>query len=129
MVLHYKSYLKLNSRLLRKNQTREEELLWFHLRKRNIEGYQFYRQRPVDKYIVDFICLKLKLIIEVDGTDHEYRYSEDIKREIELKNLGYIVFRIKNSQVRDNLEGVVVAIKEIVKCLKNNEPVVNFDNC
>lgn len=114
MVLCYRSYLKENSRNLRRNQTKEEKLLWFHLRNKKISNYQFYRQKPIDDYIVDFVCIKLKLIIEVDGSDHEYRYEEDQTRQKRLENLGFYVFRIKNDQVRNNLEGIIKAIEQII---------------
>lgn len=70
MKTQYSPILKRNSRLLRNNQTKEEQLLWFHLRKKNVHGYLFSRQKPIGNYIVDFVCFKLKLIIEVDGSDN-----------------------------------------------------------
>jgi len=126
MVLHYQSYLKNYSRVLRNNCTKEEQLLWFYLRKRNILGFQFYRQRPIDDYVVDFVCMKLKLIIEVDGSDHEYKYDEDLLREEKLKNLGFIILRIKNNQIRNNLEGVVKFITENVDSLSKRGKLINI---
>jgi len=118
MKVPYSPTLKVNSRLLRNNQTKEEQLLWFHLRRKNLKGYLFSRQKPIDNYIVDFVCFKLKLIIEVDGTDHEYRFDEDVVRQKSLEKLGFYVFRVRNEQVRKNLEGVIEAIKIVIDDLE-----------
>lgn len=128
MKIYYQKYLKQNSRILRNNQTEEEQLLWFHLRKKQIKNKQFYRQKPINNYIVDFICPKLKLIIEVDGTDHEYRIDEDLVREKELERLGFYIFRIKNKQIKNNLRGVVEAIELVVEDLENGKKLPDFDD-
>ncbi len=98
---------------LRKKQTKPEQLLWFGLRKNNL-NYKFRRQYGIEKYIVDFYCHELKLIIEVDGTDHSYRYEEDIVRQNYLEKLGYKILRYRNKQVEETLEDVVVDIQ--MKC-------------
>ena len=98
---------------LRQNQTKPEQLLWFGLRKNKL-NYKFRRQHGIDNYIVDFYCHKLKLIIEVDGSDHKYRYDEDMTRQTKLENLGYKILRYKNEQVEKHLENVVEDIK--IKC-------------
>jgi len=69
-VLHYNSYLKEKARKLRKNLTESEQVLWSRLRRKQVLGVQFYRQRPIGKYIVDFYCPKAKLVIEIDGSQH-----------------------------------------------------------
>ena len=61
--------------------------------------------------MVDFYCHGLKLVIEVDGSDHEYKYEEDTKRQKELEKIGYKVLRYKNQQVEKFLENVVTDIK------------------
>ncbi|MCK5478802.1 MAG: endonuclease domain-containing protein [Methylococcales bacterium] len=58
------------ARNLRKNQTDAEQVLWFQLRRKRFLNYKFRRQFPIEPYIVDFICLELKLIIELDGSQH-----------------------------------------------------------
>ncbi len=83
---------------LRKNPTKPEELLWFGLRKNNL-NYKFRRQHGIGKYIVDFYCHKLKLIIEVDGSDHDYKYDEDMVRQQELEKQEYKILRYRNQQV------------------------------
>jgi len=62
--------IKHHARKLRKNMTDAERLLWQHLRNRQLGGYKFRRQRPIGPYIVDFVCLEKKLVIEVDGGQH-----------------------------------------------------------
>lgn len=128
MKIYYQSYLRQNSRSLRNNQTKEEQILWFHLRKKQIYNQQFYRQKPIGNYIVDFVCPRIKLIIEVDGSDHEYKYEEDIKRQKDLENLGFYIFRIKNKQIHYNLKGVMQAIELVVNSLKKGENPSSFDD-
>lgn len=118
MKIYYKQYLKNNSRILRNNQTKEEKLIWFYLRKKQIHNQQFFRQKPIGNYIVDFICPKLKLIIEVDGLDHDYKYDEDVIRQKELESLGFCFFRVRNEEVRDNLLGVIKSIEMKVQSLE-----------
>ena len=78
-------------------------------------GYQFNRQFPIDKYIVDFICRKLKLIIELDGYSHEFKYDEDIMRDLHFAELGYRVLRFTEQQVRHDLDNVAEAIEQTVE--------------
>jgi very-short-patch-repair endonuclease len=65
-----KKILKYRARTLRKNMTDAEEMLWKYLRKKQINNLQFYRQRPLGKYVVDFYCPNKKIVIEVDGSQH-----------------------------------------------------------
>jgi very-short-patch-repair endonuclease len=85
--LHYNHNLINYARKHRREGTKGEALLWKKvLRDRNMEGYQFNRQLPVGNYIVDFICRKLNLIIEIDGSSHLGREVQDRKRQDELKS-------------------------------------------
>ena len=101
---------------LRNRMTAEEELLWNYLRN-NAWGYKFRRQHPLFMYVADFYCHQLKLIIEIDGSIHEL---EDVKRndairENHLKSLGLKVIRFKNEEVLNNLEIVLIKIKELIQ--------------
>ncbi|WKZ20402.1 MAG: DUF559 domain-containing protein [Candidatus Jettenia sp. CY-1] len=71
MRIYYNPKLKALSRELRKNSTLSEILLWNKLKARKMRGYQFMRQKPIDNYIADFYCSKLRLVIEIDGNSHE----------------------------------------------------------
>ena len=94
-----KKELKQRSRNLRKNQTDAEKLLWYHLRSRQMENTKFRRQHPVGGYIVDFICLEKRLIIEIDGGQHNEQVEYDAKRTRYLESLGYNVIRFWNHDV------------------------------
>ena len=101
-----KRHLLHHSRHLRNNPTDVERLLWQHLRKKQMVGLKFRRQQPVDNYIVDFICLENKLIIEVDGGQHSLQKVEDEKRKAYLEKNGFKVLRFWNNEVLENMEGV-----------------------
>lgn len=106
------------ARELRSNLTNAEQFLWQRLRLRQLDGHKFRRQRPVGSYIVDFVCLKVKLIIEVDGGQHGDNKVYDGKRDHWLKLHGYRVLRFWNNEVLSNIEGVM----EIVQGAANEPP-------
>jgi very-short-patch-repair endonuclease len=92
--------------------TDAEKLLWSNIRSKQLKGYQFYRQKIIGNYIVDFYCPKAKLIIELDGGQH-YRVEgkEDDKiRDNYMKNIGLKVLRFSDREVFENLEGIVERI-------------------
>ena len=97
---------------LRNKMTHAEELLWNYL-KTNEWGYKFRRQHPLFMYVADFYCHQLKLIIEVDGSIHEVEdvKRNDIIRENHLKDLGLKIIRLKNNDVINHVENVLVQIK------------------
>ena len=99
---------------LRHRSTDVELKLWYHLRDRRFNGYKFRRQKPVGKYIVDFVCREAKLIVELDGGQHADAIEFDQLRTDELSSLGYKVIRFWNSEVIENFEGVLERIKEEV---------------
>lgn len=94
----YNKNLKLPSRDLRSNMTDAEQLLWSRLRRKQILGLQFYRQKPLLNYIVDFYCPAVNLVIECDSGQH---YTEDgleahRNRELTLNELGLLTLRFSN---------------------------------
>jgi len=95
------------ARLLRKRMTEPELILWSQLRKGQVGGHKFRRQHPVGPYVVDFACLKARLIIEVDGGHHSTQRKDDRERDANLAALGFTVLRIWNDDVRHNLSGVL----------------------
>ncbi|MFO7655822.1 MAG: endonuclease domain-containing protein [Bacteroidales bacterium] len=104
----YRRNLKPFARKLRKNSTPGEIVLWDKvLKTRKFHGFQFNRQFPLGNYIVDFICRKLNLIIEVDGYSHNFKYEEDMRREEFLKGLGYNILRFDEMEVRLDLDNVI----------------------
>ncbi len=104
------------ARNLRKNMTKQERRLWQFLRKKNINNLKFRRQYPIGKYIVDFICNEKKLIIEIDGGQHNeaQNISYDQERTEYLESKGYTIIRFWNNDIDNNIEGVY---QEILKYL------------
>jgi very-short-patch-repair endonuclease len=80
--------------------------LWTHIRTRQLGGFKFVRQEPVDRYYVDFVCRERRLIVELDGGQHAENL-EDKHRDHALSALGYRVIRIWNNDVIENLDGVL----------------------
>ncbi|MDR3424753.1 MAG: DUF559 domain-containing protein [Alphaproteobacteria bacterium] len=96
---------------LRKDPTLSERILWAELRiAMRDRGFRFRRQHPIHPYIADFICLKLRLIVEVDGLSHDTRLDQDKRRDAYLRKVGYEVMRFMDEDVMTNREGVVLAI-------------------
>jgi len=108
--MHYDNKnLKTLARELRKNLTDAERLLWSKLRRKQIRQLQFYRQRIIGSYIVDFYCPKDKVVIEVDGGHHysEQGAESDKLRDTHITSLGLRVLRFSNIDVLQNIDGVM----------------------
>ena len=99
---------------LRKEPTPPESKLWAYLRGNKLNGVSFRRQHAIGKYIVDFCSVKMKLIIELDGNQHMEQSEYDIARSIYLESLGYKVMRFWNSQVMNDIEGVIRSIEIVL---------------
>jgi len=80
-----------------------------------MHGYDFHRQKPIDNYIVDFFCHKLKLVIEIDGESHNSKTEEDRDRQKRLETIGLHVLRFLDSDVKNNTKGVLEAIEKWIK--------------
>jgi very-short-patch-repair endonuclease len=115
----YNPKLKENSRTLRSNMTDAEQMLWHHLRRKQIQGVQFYRQKPLLSFIVDFYCPAAKLVIELDGSQHfeAGHQAKDQARDAALAGLGLRVLRFDNRQVLLETDAVLAVINETVKGL------------
>jgi very-short-patch-repair endonuclease len=98
------------ARTLRQRSTEAEKLLWSKLRGRRFDGIKFKRQVPIANYIVDFVTLDLKFVIEVDGGQHGERVAQDAERTRVLEEWGYHVVRFWNNDVLENIDGVLEAI-------------------
>jgi very-short-patch-repair endonuclease len=106
------------ARTLRKRSTEAEKLLWSRLRGRRFEGIKFKRQVPIGSYIVDFIALDLKIVIEVDGGQHDVRAVRDAERTRILEEWGYHVVRFWNNDVLGNIDGVLEAILQELQLVR-----------
>ena len=102
--------LKQRSRDLRKNLTDAEQKLWQKLRNKQINDHKFRRQFVLGNYIVDFICLDKRLIIEVDGGQHMENVDYDSQRDEWLKNQNFKVLRFWNNQVLNEIDSVLEVI-------------------
>ncbi len=104
------------ARQLRRNATDAERALWNILRNRQVSGCRFRRQAPIGPYIVDFVCLENRLVIEVDGGQHGERMGYDDRRTAWLEDEGYRVIRFWNNQVLEEMkavrEAIFVAVRE-----------------
>lgn len=109
----YEPHLKALARELRRNMTLGEVILWRHLQRKQMCGYDFDRQRPIDRYIVDFYCKHLRLAIEVDGSSHdgEVAKQNDFDRQSRLESLGVRFLRFSETQVRYQTNTVVRTIE------------------
>lgn len=111
-MLPYNRNLKPFSRQLRSNMTEAEQKLWARLRRKQVCGLQFYRQKPLAGYIVDFYCAAAQLVIELDGSQHlEPQAMEyDRQRTLALEKLGLRVLRFDNRQVLLEMEAVMAVV-------------------
>lgn len=109
-IIKYRSDLKIRARELRNNQTLAEKQVWQEIRKKNL-GVEFHRQVPILDYIVDFYCHEIGLIIEIDGSTHEYSFLEDAKRQARLEAEGLRILRFKNEAVFGELDLVISGIQ------------------
>jgi very-short-patch-repair endonuclease len=118
-MLNYRPDLKHTARRLRSEMTDAEQKLWFYLRRKQLNGVQFYRQRPIGRYIVDFVAPTIKLVIEVDGSQHftGSNLTYDSERTDFLVSSGYQVIRFDNLQVL----GDTGAVLEIINSKILNE--------
>jgi very-short-patch-repair endonuclease len=103
-----------SARGLRQRQTDAEKALWVKLRNRQLQRVKFRRQQPMGSYIVDFVSFERRLIVEIDGGQHneDKRKKRDAERTTKLEESGYRVIRFWNNEVLVNLEGVLEKIQE-----------------
>jgi len=111
-IIKYRKNLKHLASKLRKRMTLSEILLWNNIKNKKLLGYDFDRQKPIGKYIVDFYCKDLKLAIEIDGNSHsgEDKCIYDAKRETDIRNLNIDVIRFDDLEVKKNMSGVLEAL-------------------
>jgi very-short-patch-repair endonuclease len=123
-IIPYNPKLKEFARQLRNNSTETEIYLWLKLKGKQMYGYDFHRQKPIDNYIVDFFCNKLMLAIEVDGYSHEFLevYNKDIIKEKRLNELGIHVLRFSDYQVLKDMENVLLAIEYFIFEFEKTHP-------
>jgi very-short-patch-repair endonuclease len=115
---HYDPRLKQLARKLRKSMTEAEVIMWQRLRKKQVHNTQFFRQKIIGTYIVDFVAPSKNLIIEIDGGGHFQDGSlieKDLVREDYLKNQGFTILRFTNTEVMQNIDGVFLKIFDFIE--------------
>jgi len=125
---NFKKMIRKRAKELRKNMTYTEKLLWNKIRKRQL-GVKFRRQHAIGKYIPDFYSPEIALVIEIDGDAHSIpgRKEKDIDKDYFYRSMAIDVLRIYDSEIIDNLDGVVCMIHSIIKeKIKDTERVVKW---
>lgn len=100
------------ARSLRRRMTDAEQRLWYHLRARRLSGYKFRRQHVVGPYVVDFVCIEARLVVEADGGQHAADGARDARRTRYLENRGYRVLRFWNDEVLRDTRAVLEGIEQ-----------------
>ncbi len=116
-MLRYKTTLKPLARNLRSNLPNAEQILWSRLRRKQLFGLQFYRQKPIAGYIADFYCAACCLVIELDGDSHyqEGAQVRDHIRDEVMRGMGLRILRFNNADVTENIEGVLLRVCEVIE--------------
>ena len=107
-------------KVLRNNAPTAERILWQQLKGKNFNGLKFRRQYSIDRYVVDFYCAELRLAIELDGETHlgQEQQEKDRFRQNEIEKTGIRIARFRNTDIFNNLEGVLNRLDEYVKKLR-----------
>jgi very-short-patch-repair endonuclease len=127
MVIKYNPKLTEFARQLRNNATKSEIKVWQCLKRSQLFGYDFHRQKPIDEYIADFFCNTLQLVIECDGYSHEIQevWNKDVKKTNRFNELDIRVLRFSDHQIMNDFENVYRAIEDyIIKFEENGLPPI-----
>jgi len=100
------------ARSLRRGMTDVERLLWRAIRGKQVYACRFRRQHPIGPYIADFACIERRLVVELDGGQHQEQNTQDEQRTAYLQSLGWQILRFWNNEVLENLDGVLSTIAE-----------------
>jgi len=111
-----------SARILRKNMTVHEKLLWGRLKLKQICGVRFRRQHPIDFFIADFYCHEARLVVELDGEVHKAQREYDDGRSAEMERYYIKVIRFTNSEIEENIENVVKSIENEVSVRIKSPP-------
>jgi very-short-patch-repair endonuclease len=102
------------ARILRKNMTRYENILWEKLKGKKVCKLRFRRQHPIDFFIADFYCHEVKLVVEIDGPIHNNQSEYDDDRTAEMEKFGIKVIRFTNDEVEFDIEKVIETIEKLI---------------
>jgi very-short-patch-repair endonuclease len=110
------------ARTLRQNMTEAERRVWQVLRSQQMKGFKFRRQVPIGRYIADFVCHEARLIVEIDGGQHDRSSPREAERTGFLQNQGYRIVRFWNNEILANLEGVHQTIADELGRITPTQP-------
>ncbi|MFN4247653.1 MAG: endonuclease domain-containing protein [Flavipsychrobacter sp.] len=121
-IIPYNPKLKLLARQLRNNSTQSEIQLWKHLRNKQMAGFDFHRQKPIDNYILDFFCHELMLGIELDGITHQFEdvYERDMLKKNRMQELGITIMRFNDNLVLNDIANVLRTIEAYIEQYTSN---------
>ena len=111
-IIPYRAELVHRARELRKNLTPAERRLWKYISRKQIHGFDFYRQKPLDSFIVDFYCKDLKLAIEIDGEYHKHQFIYDQGRQDRLEAFGIHFLRFSENEVLNDIDNALRVIED-----------------
>ena len=122
MIIKYNPKLKELARKLRNNSTKSEIALWQKLKRNQMYGYDFHRQKPINEFIVDFFCNKLQLAIECDGYSHQILevWEKDKNKTKILNSLGIRVLRFSDYQIMNDMDNVLRSIEDYILTFEAN---------
>lgn len=112
--VRYRKSLTFMSQKNRNKMTEAEKIIWDKVLSRDKTGYRFLRQKPIDRFIIDFYCPKLLLAIEIDGESHINKKETDELRDKFLKQIGITTMRFTNEEVINNIEIIKRKIDKII---------------
>jgi very-short-patch-repair endonuclease len=123
-IIPYNPKLKELARKLRNESTASEIILWQHLKRKQLYGYDFHRQKPLLNYIADFYCYELNLVIELDGYSHHFEeiLDKDEIKQLELEKVGLTVLRFNDSEVIKDINNVLKTIEGYILEFKKHTP-------
>ncbi len=116
MKITYNPKLKELARQLRNNTTKSEIMLWQKIKRNQIYGYDFHRQKPIDNYIADFFCNKLQFVIELDGYSHLIFevWEKDVAKTKRLNELDIRVMRFSDYQICNDIDNILRSIEDYI---------------
>ncbi|MDB5899496.1 MAG: hypothetical protein JWP41_3098 [Ramlibacter sp.] len=107
----------MRAKALRQTQTDAEKLLWYRLRDRRLLDLKFRRQRVIGKYIADFACVEIGLVIELDGGQHLEQLAYEAQRAAEMERLGFRTLRFWDNDVLKETDAVMEKIRQVAETL------------
>jgi very-short-patch-repair endonuclease len=123
-IIPYNPKLKKLARTLRNQSTKSEIILWHYLKSKQMMGYDFHRQKPIDNYILDFFCYELMLAIELDGYSHQHDevFEKDLKKEQKMNELGIKILRFQDDEVYFDIDNVLRSIENYIRDFEKTHP-------